>query len=154
LSQACLPLAPSNRLRYIDYNPVRDAARPRGQGSVKKNHIHILRPAEISSFLEAENDQGYKTLFMLAILSGARQGEMLGLKWKNIDWVKNQIYIQRTFTEGVWYKPKSETSIRKIDIGPAMMAQLKKWRTSFICLRVLSQENIWFLRIMSIRYSR
>ena len=116
------------RHRYIDYNPVRDAERPRGRGKAKENHIRILNPSEIKAFLEAEEDLKYKTLFMLSIMSGARQGELLGLKWTDIDWFNNQIFIQRSFNEGAWYRPKSKTSKRKIDIGPAMMSQLKKWR--------------------------
>jgi len=65
---------------------------------------------------------------MLAIMSGARQGELLGLKWTDIDWVNSQIHIQRTFNKGEWYKPKSRTSFRKIDLGPAMLSVLKKWK--------------------------
>jgi integrase len=42
--------------------------------------------------------------------------------------INNQIFIQRTFNNGAWYKPKSRTSFRKIDIGPAMMKELKKWK--------------------------
>jgi integrase len=116
------------RHRYIEYNPVRDAERPRGRGKAKENHIRILNPSEIKALLEAEEDLKYKTLFMLSIMSGARQGELLGLKWTDIDWFNNQIFIQRSFNEGAWYRPKSKTSKRKIDIGPAMMSQLKKWR--------------------------
>lgn len=119
------------RHKYIDYNPVRDAERPKGQGEEGKIQIKILTTSEINSFLDAEEDQKYRTLFMLAIFSGARQGELLGLKWTDVDWFNNQIHIQRTYNEGAWYKPKSRTSNRKIDLGPSMMAGLRKW--SVIC---------------------
>ena len=84
------------RHRYIDHNPVRDAERPRGNGQSEESKIRVLAPAEINAFLDAESDMRYRTLFMLAIFSGARQGELLGLKWSDIDWEKNQIHIQRT----------------------------------------------------------
>lgn len=80
--------------------------------------------------MDTEKDPKYKTLFMLAIFSGARQGELFGLKWTDVDWINNQIHIQRTFNNGSWYKPKSKTSIRKIDIGPEMIAELKKWKVA------------------------
>lgn len=117
----------SVRHKYIDYNPVRDAERPNGQGKEEKEHIRILTPTEINAFLNAEEDPEYQTLFMLAIFSGARQGELFGLKWTDIDWFNNQVHIQRTFNNGSWYKPKSKTSNRKIDLGPSMMANLKRW---------------------------
>ncbi len=116
------------RHQYISYNPVRDAERPRDQGNDEKPDIRILASHEINAFLNAEKDQKYRTLFMLTIMSGARQGELLGLKWMDVDYLNNQIYIQRSFNEGAWYKPKSKASQRKIDLGPAMMSELKNWR--------------------------
>ena len=65
---------------------------------------------------------------MLAIMSGARQGELLGLKWSDVDWDNRQIIIQRSFNKGRWYKPKTKNSVRNIDLGEAMMHQLRKWR--------------------------
>jgi len=102
------------RHKYIDYNPVRDAERPKGQGEAKKQKIRILTPAEINALLEAETDQQYRTLFMLAIMSGARQGELLGLKWSDVDWINSQIHIQRTFNNNAWYDTKTENSDRKM----------------------------------------
>jgi integrase len=116
------------RHRYIDYNPVRDAERPRGQGGIEEPKIRILTHEEIKQFLKATKDRKYKTLFMLAIMSGARQGELIGLKWSDVDWKNNQIHIQRTFNNQAWYDTKTATSNRKIDLGPSMMAGLKRWR--------------------------
>lgn len=70
----------------------------------------------------------YKTLFMLAIMSGAPQGELIGLKWPDVDWYNSQLNIKRTFQHGRFYEPKSETSKRKIDLGPTVMSQLRKWK--------------------------
>ncbi len=116
------------RHRYIDHNPVRDAERPRGQGEISESPIRILNALEINAFLDAVSEQEYKTLFKLAIMSGARQGELFGLKWSDIDWSNNQIHIKRSWNSGAWYQPKSRTSNRKIDIGPTMMKELKKWK--------------------------
>ena len=124
------------RHTFIDHNPVRDAERPKDQSEVAETDeqddlIQILIPEQINAFLNAEKDQKYNTLFMLAIMSGARQGELFGLKWTDVDWFNNQIHVQRTFNENAWYKPKSKASKRKIDLGITMMAQLKKWK--FAC---------------------
>ena len=116
------------RHRYIDHNPVRDAERPRGQGQVEGPKIRILTHDEIKPFLDAVKGRKYITLFMLAIMSGARQGELFGLKWSDVDWVNNQIHIQRTFNNQAWYDTKTVTSNRKIDLGPSMMSELKRWR--------------------------
>ncbi len=113
---------------YIDYNPVRDAERPRGNGETKEDKIRVLTPFEINSYLDAEKDMKYGTLFRLSIFSGARQGELLGLKWSDVDWENSQIHIQRTFNNQRWYIAKTEASNRKIDLGPAMMKELNHWK--------------------------
>lgn len=112
----------------FDCNPARDAERPRSQGNEKEAKIRILTPEEINGFLEAVESQKYKTLFKLAIMSGVRQGELLGLKWSDVDWKNNQIHIQRTFNNQAWYDVKTKTSNRRIDLGPSMMADLKRWK--------------------------
>ena len=116
------------RHKYIDYNPFRDAERPKDQGEIKEQKIKILTPEEINAFLDAVSNQKYKILFRLAIFSGARQGELLGLKWSDVDWIKNQVHIQRTFNNQAWYDVKTKTSNRKIDLGPVTITELKKWK--------------------------
>lgn len=98
------------------------------QGEEKEFEIHVLRPAEINSFLDATKDEKHHTLFFLAIMTGARQGELFGLKWSDILWETSQLQIQRTYNNGAWYRPKSKASIRKIDQGPTVIKQLKKWK--------------------------
>lgn len=114
------------RHRYISYNPFPDAERPRGNR--KKDTIEVLTPDKINALLDAITDQKYNTLFRMAIFSGARQGELLGLKWSDMDWENSQVHIQRTFNNQEWYDVKTETSNRKIDLGPTMIAELKKWK--------------------------
>lgn len=119
------------RHRYIDYNPFADAERPRGQGKDEGgSKVNILKKNKIKAFLDATKSLKYKTLFMLAIMSGARQGELLGLKWSDFDSKKNQIKIRRTFNNQAWYKPKTKSSKREIDLGPAMIRALKKWKVA------------------------
>jgi integrase len=114
------------RHKYLSYNPFSDAERPSGKG--KKDTIEVLTPEKINALLDSVTDQKYKMLFKLAIMSGARQGGLFGLKWSGIDWENSQVHIQRTFNNQEWYEVKTKTSNRKIDLGPAMLADLKKWK--------------------------
>ena len=116
------------RHKLIDYNPVRDAERPKDQRGDDSFKIRILNPDEIQAFLGAVEGQKYQTLFTLAVMSGMRQGEVLGLKWQDIDWISNQVHVQRTFNNQAWYKPKTRTSNRKIDLGPSTMLMLRRWK--------------------------
>ncbi len=114
------------RHRYITINPVRDAERPRSTGH--KKAIRILSPGQIQAFLGCVTNRKYKLLFKLAVLSGMRQGEILGLQWNDIDYTNSQIRVRRSFNHGALYDTKTAKSRRNIDIGCDMMKGLKKWK--------------------------
>jgi integrase len=117
------------RKRYIAYNPVREIEKPRGQGTKEEvKDLTILTPEQIRALLDVAPDMKSKTLFMVAVLTGMRQGELLGLKWDDIDWISSQAQVKRTFNHGRFYEPKSRTSQRKIDLAPQLITQLKEWQ--------------------------
>jgi len=115
------------RHRYLEHNPYREAEKPRDQRTQEKE-INILTPPEIRAFLNAVENQEFKTLFLMAIMTGARQGELLGLKWEDLDLERNQVYIQRTYTKGRFFPTKTKESKRKIDLAPTVVLELKKWK--------------------------
>lgn len=112
---------------YINQNPAIKAKKPKKELEYKEDIKRFLTVSEINAFLGAVTDQKYYSLFRLGIFSGARQGELLGLKWTDVDWFNNQIHIQRTFNKGKMRYPKTKSSRRKIDIGPGTMEVLKEW---------------------------
>ena len=80
----------------------------------------------------------YKVLTMLALFTGMRRGELMGLEFKDIDYEKKTISISRTSQylpgKGVFTKePKTELSKRIIAIPDTIIALLKDYK--------LHQEN-------------
>jgi integrase len=124
-------LSYSVRHRYIDSNPLKEAERPKDTREEEKE-MKILTPEEIRAFLDNVKDPKYKTLFLLAIMSGAREGELLGLKWSDVDFEKKQVHIQRTFNKGRWFPTKTKSSKRKIDLSPSIISELRKWKLACI----------------------
>jgi integrase len=118
------------RHRTIDSNPVRDAEKPRRSVDLVEadKKIKILTSEEIKKLLEAEEDPKFRMLYLLAIMTGARQGEILGLKWGDVDFKEKQIHIQRTFNHGRYFEPKSKESVRKIDLSPVVVKELAAWK--------------------------
>jgi len=116
------------RHRHIVENPLSSIERPKGQGEVVEDALHVLKRDQIERFIAATEQAEFKMLFYLAVMSGARQGELLGLQWPDVLWTSNQIKIQRTFNHGAWYEPKTKSSRRQIDLGPKVMTALKKWK--------------------------
>ncbi len=122
------------RRRYLDYNPLKDAERPKAQFQINEGEaddlevMRILTPSQIKDFLSQKIDPKYQMLFTLAIFTGARQGELLGLKWSDVDWENRQVCIQRTFNKGRFFPPKTRASRRRIDLAPKVLSELRKWK--------------------------
>jgi integrase len=68
--------------------------------------------------------------FQLGLLAGLRQGEILGLRWKDIDFEKGIIYIRQIVTQSGEIKAgaKNNTSIRSITIPNNLLNELKLHR--------------------------
>ena len=119
----------SVRHRLIDFNPVSDAERPKATGIIDESKdMAILTPEEIRGLIEAEPDQKYKTLFLTAIMTGMRQGEIIGLKWSDVNFAARQINVRRTFNHGRFFEPKTKQSIRGIDLAPMLIKELAAWK--------------------------
>ena len=139
------------RKKWIYSNPVKEAEKPENhhEHDESKEGLKILEPAMIRKLLDSvgwypkksrktgetewlemskADKMKYKTLVMTAASTGMREGEILGLKWSDIDFVVNQIIVNRTFNHGRFYSPKSKYSKRKIDIAPQLVTQLKEWK--------------------------
>ncbi|GIQ63589.1 site-specific integrase [Paenibacillus cisolokensis] len=75
----------------------------------------------------------YYTLFLLALTSGMRKGEILGLKWDDVDTKSGIVRVKRTIVwaqKSIYLKdaPKTESSIRTIQLPEQTVKALKKWQ--------------------------
>jgi integrase len=72
-------------------------------------------------------------IVLIALATGARRGELLALKWDNINFVNNTITIKENLVEvkgGVQiHSPKTKASRRTIAVHPSVLAQLEELRS-------------------------
>ena len=115
------------RKKYIASNPIIDIEKPKMRSNAGKK-IEFLQPHEIRTLLENASEGEYRMLLLMAVMTGMRQGELLGLQWGDIDWINNQVNVRRTFNHARFYEPKTKTSYRKIDLAPIVISELKKWK--------------------------
>ncbi len=115
--------------RWVSYNPASLVKKLKESEGAKHDLIEgsILTPGEINALLQAA-DERYRPLLMCAVLTGLRQGELLGLQWGDVDWNSRQIYVRRSYTGGRFYDPKTKYSRRKVDMPDALALELKKWK--------------------------
>lgn len=78
--------------RLIAFNPCQAVRSPR----LPSREMHFLNNLQAKTLLDAANGSRLYALFVLALATGMRQGEMFALKWSDIDLKKGILSIQRT----------------------------------------------------------
>ena len=83
--------------------------------------MNILKPEDISAYLAAAEKHNALPMFYLELVSGLRKGELVALRWDDLD-AKNRTisvskqYIRNPNGEIVLSRPKTEASVRRVSI--------------------------------------
>lgn len=89
-----------------------------------------LSTEEVHKFLEAALGDRFEALYVLAITTGMRRGELLALRWQDVDLENTTISIRRTLTrDGGRYtigEPKTKKSRRSIQLTVSAVQALKR----------------------------
>ena len=85
--------------------------------------IFPFRLSEIKKMIEHSVGQD-RNIICTLFFTGIRTGELIGLKWTDIDFDKNTISIKRTIGRGQIGTPKTLSSIRTIDILDSLLPHL------------------------------
>jgi integrase len=106
-------------------NPALDATPPK----VPKRKFDPWTKEETKKFLNVAKENKNETIFESFVFTGGRRGEMLGLKWPDIDFENGKIRIvrslARTRKRGLFLKDvKTPSSRRQISISPYLVEKL------------------------------
>ncbi|MEH7417384.1 tyrosine-type recombinase/integrase [Neobacillus drentensis] len=119
------------KLKIIKENPAYLVDLPK----IKKTEMNVWDIDEVNFFLgqvsNVKRPSQYITAYLLAIFTGMRQGEILGLRWRDIDFENKIIYIRQTLSHDgkeLRNAAKTKSSLRSITIPEALIQQLKKER--------------------------
>jgi len=114
----CLQRAVKEHL--ISYNPCEDCILPKAE----RVEMKILKPEDVSAFLEEAKRRDVLPMFFLELCSGLRKGELTALLWSDLDIERKTISVSKQAARqkggGVKVlKPKTATSIRTESIPQA-----------------------------------
>jgi len=84
--------------------------------SVKKPEIMPFSPQEVFIFLGVVAESFYN-YYVVRFFTGMRTAEIDGLKWQYVDFVNKKIMVRETWQNGQWVGPKTESSVRDIDMS-------------------------------------
>jgi integrase len=100
---------------------------------VTDTKIEILAPDQIKATLAALRGRRLYPVVVIGLATGMRRGEMLALRWSDVDWDAGKIRVERSLEDtraGLAFKePKTKAGRRSISIPPSIVAELRDhWR--------------------------
>ena len=125
--------------KYIPANPASSRMRAAKRRQTRElSRIIFLTPDEARAFLNAVRGDRFEALYVLAITTGMRQGELLGLEWPDLDLDGGKLTIFRSLhrtkrrrdpdDDSPWFQlrhPKTAGSRRTLEIPPLTVDALR-----------------------------
>lgn len=126
-----LALNHAMKMGYIARNPAVGTTPPKP----KQKEMSFYDENQVQVFLDAALEIGdrFYPIYYMAIHTGMRQAELMGLKWSDLDWTNKTITVIRQVLhlKGDGYKftkPKSKSGIRSVFLGDKALEVLKEQR--------------------------
>lgn len=108
--------------RAEDANPMKYVR----QGGKRQSIPLVLEIQQFQQLFDALQ-QRERTMVLLDCGSGLRRGELIGLKWGDIDFAKKQMQVTRSVVDMVSGKVKTEASERAVPVDDFMVEELLAW---------------------------
>ena len=114
--------------RLLAVNPTKGCRLP------KKEHteMKVLPPEKLADFFQEAKETGVFELYYLDLSTGLRRGELLGLKWNDINFEKRTLEVRRQIqrVNGIIHEtaPKTHNAYRKILLSAEAVEILKAYK--------------------------
>lgn len=118
----------AQRKGWCRENPCADVDRPQVEQSTD---IRFLDQTELEALLGAVDVSAEpfgltdRALFLTAAMTGLRQGELLALRWRDIDWEARKVRVRQNHVRGHWGTPKSRRGSRSVPLADRVMRELR-----------------------------
>jgi integrase len=124
---ALFNFAMAPRRRWATANPCVGVELPAVPGS---EEIRFLTLDEIDALVEHARPGEFRPLdraiFLAAAMTGLRKGELLALRWKDVDWTAARIRVRQNYVRGEFGTPKSKRSTRSVPMADEVAGELDR----------------------------
>ena len=123
----------------------RNAAASVKPPSPRREEIQPLSREQVRTFLQVVSDDRLEALYVVAITAGLRRGELLGLKWEDLDLDAGMLQVRRTLSEtrdGRVFEPPKSGKGRSIRLTKRAVAALRAHRKAQLEER-MARADMW-----------
>jgi integrase len=111
-------------LRDVDklaWNKIAEA-----MGTAESTAIYLHRcELDAMSASDADLRRVERVLYLTAAMTGLRQGELLALRWTDVDWLAQKVRVRRNYVRGRFGTPKSKRSSRAVPLADRVARELE-----------------------------
>lgn len=126
------------KMQLISRNPADMVDAPK----IQKYKATVLEPPQVKELLNAVEGTNFEIPVNLALSLGLRLGEVLGLRWSDVDFENGVVNIEQTLvragTKLIFKEPKTEESTRSISAPHELLKLLKQHKKNQLELKVRS----------------
>ena len=130
--------------KYISDNPAKSCTLPK----VKQKKVKPLEDDVLIEFIKRINGHKHEILYKIAVFTGLREGELLGLTWDCIDFEKGTLLVQQQLqkerkAKGKYFiSPTKTDTIRKMTLPPTVIELFRQQKEK---LHKMQQEadDMW-----------
>ena len=112
------------KLYGLPANPVASVDRFRVRSS---GDIQVFSPEEVWALVRAARSEADAAIFLTAAFTGLRRGELLGLRWRDVDFTGSTIRVRASYAAGKLTTPKSG-KVRAVPMAPDVASALAQAR--------------------------
>lgn len=118
----------AERQGWCEKNPCHSVRRPRVR---ECSEIRYLSQPDLEALIAAidvsEEPFGStdRAIFLTAAMTGMHQGELLALRWRDVDWDAERIRVRRNYSRGHWSTPKSRSGERSTPLASRVAGELR-----------------------------
>ena len=106
----------------LSVNPVADVEKP---PVTHGGDIDVFSPEEVYALVRAAASEQDAAIFLTAAFTGLRRGELLALRWRDVDFAGSTIRVRGNYSEGVLTTPKSG-KVRAVPMAPDVASALAR----------------------------
>jgi integrase len=104
----------------LSANPVASVEKYRQRSS---GDIDVLSPEEVMALVRAAGSEQDATIFLMAAFTGLRRGELLALRWRDVDFAASVVRVRASYAAGELTTPKSG-KVRSVPLAPEVAKAL------------------------------